>query len=226
MEITQHQKTAVVLGASGLVGGHCLQQLLGHSAYGKVVSLGRRKLGFAHPKLSQEIVDFMRLEDFAPLFEGQDVFSCLGTTMAKAGSKAAFYEVDFTYAYETARLAREAGANQLLLVSSVGADADSLFYYSRVKGELETAVKELGYWGLHIFRPSLLLGERKEKRLAEQLAVRLSRGIAPLMQRTALSPYSPIEAQDVAQAMVRTAQRLEPGAFVYDSGTIYNLAHA
>ncbi|MCB0588438.1 MAG: oxidoreductase, partial [Phaeodactylibacter sp.] len=139
MEISQHHKTALLFGASGLVGNQCLLQLLGHPAYRKVISFGRRKLELEHPRLEQHVINFDNLEKYGSLFKGHDLFSCLGTTMSKAGSREAFFRVDFTYAYESARLAVANGASQLLLVSSVGADPESLFFYTRVKGELESA---------------------------------------------------------------------------------------
>lgn len=224
MEISQHHKTALIFGASGLVGGQCLHQLLQHPSYRKVVSFGRRKLDMEHPQLEQHAIDFNRLEDYAPLLKGHDLFSCLGTTMAKAGSREAFYKVDYTYAYESARLAAENGVNQLLLVSAVGADPDSLFFYSRVKGELEAAVKELPFWSVHIFQPAVLLGNRQDSRLAEQLAGRLSLGLDRLTGGELLGKYRPVEAIKVARAMIHSAQRLEGGLHVYPSHQIHELA--
>lgn len=226
MEIIKHQKTALVLGGSGLVGGFVLQQLLDHPAYKRVISLGRRELKLESEGLEQHVIDFDHLEAWQGLMQAQDVFSCLGTTMAKAGSKAAFYKVDYTYAYESAKLAAEAGANQLMLVSSVGADPDSLFFYTRVKGELSEAVRKLPYWAIHIFEPSVLLGPRKEQRLGEQLAVRLTKNIAPYIRGPRIGKYRPVEAEDVAKAMITAAQGLQPGQMRYDSETIYDMANA
>ncbi len=226
MEIIKHQKTALVLGGSGLVGGFVLQQLLNHPAYKKVISLGRRKLSLRGEGLEQHVIDFDKLYDHQELMQAQDVFSCLGTTMAKAGSKAAFYKVDYTYAFESAKLAAEAGANQLMLVSSLGADPDSLFFYTRVKGELSEAVRKLPYWAIHIFEPSILLGPRKEQRLAEQLAVRLTKNIAPYIRGPRIGKYRPVEAEDVAKAMIAVAQGLQPGQMGYDSATIYEIANS
>ena len=226
MEIIKHQKTALVLGGSGLVGGFVLQQLLDHPAYKRVISLGRRELGLEGEGLEQHVIDFDNLKACQEFMQAQDVFSCLGTTMAKAGSKADFYKVDYTYAYESAKLAAEAGANQLMLVSSVGADPDSLFFYTRVKGELSEAVRKLPYWAIHIFEPSVLLGPRKEQRLGEQLAVRLTKNIAPYIRGPRIGKYRPVEAEDVAKAMITAAQGLQPGQMRYDSETIYDMANA
>lgn len=167
MEIQKDKKTAILLGATGLVGGQLLQQLLEHPAYGRVVVLSRRPLKEVSPRLQVHLVDFDRPADFAHLLKGEDLFCALGTTIKKAGSKEAFYQVDYTYTFEVAQAARKNGTAQLMLVSSVGADPDSLFFYTRVKGELEEALKALDFWALHLFRPSVLMGDRKEFRLGK-----------------------------------------------------------
>lgn len=223
MEIVKHHKTALLVGATGLVGYYCLQQLLAHDAYDKVVVFSRRPLKITHAKIEEHVIDFDRLGKYQHLFKGNDLFSCLGTTMAKAGSKEAFYTVDFVYPYQVALLAIENGVNQLLLVSSVGADPESVFYYSRVKGDLEVAVKKLPFWAIHIFQPSVLLGERNENRWGEQIAGRLARGFDYLTGGM-LTKYKPIEAEVVAQAMVSAAQGLKPGTFVYPSHYLQRLA--
>lgn len=195
-----------------------------HRAYQKVVIFTRRPVGREHPRLEEHLIDFKRLPEYRELIRGNDLFSCLGTTMAKAGSKEAFYEVDFTYAFESARLAAENGVGQILLVSSVGADRDSLFYYSRVKGELEDALKPLPFWAHHIFQPSILLGGRRESRLFESLAGRFSLGFDRLTGGELLGKYRPVEAEIVAKAMLEAAQHLEPGLHVYPSDSIHELA--
>ncbi|HVF87991.1 MAG TPA: hypothetical protein VM866_10390, partial [Pyrinomonadaceae bacterium] len=165
-------RSALLVGATGLVGGHCLNLLLEDAAYQKVVVLGRRMLPVGHRKLEQHIIDFDQLTDYARLIYGQDVFCCLGTTIKKAGSQEAFRRVDFTYPHEVARVAAGNGAEQMLLVSALGADARSRVFYNRVKGETEEAVSKLPFGGVQIFRPSLLLGERQEVRRGEQIAER------------------------------------------------------
>lgn len=207
-----------------MIGGYCLDYLLGASAYGSVVTLTRRKLKMQHPKLDQHIVDFDRLEDYRPLLKANDIFCCLGATRNKAGSKEAFYKVDYSYCYNAARIAAEEGASQFLLVSSVGADADSLFYYFRVKGELEEAVKKLPFWAVHIFQPSVLLGERPENRWGEQLAAFIGKRIDNFTGGM-LSRFRPIEAEVVAKTMVEAAQGLQRGIFTYPSGYLQKLAN-
>ncbi len=211
------------MGGSGLVGGYCLEYLLDHPAYSKVVLLNRTNLQRKHDKLSQYEVDFNQLAKYEAYFEGNDLFLTLGTTMAKAGGREAFYQVDFEYPFEAAKLAHRNGFNQLLLVSSVGASEDSLFFYSRVKGELENAVKELPFWAVHIFQPSVLLGERNENRWGEALAARLGRGFDYLTGGL-LTKYRPVEADVVAKAMVSAAQNFEGGVHVYPSHELQKLA--
>ena|SRR5256885_12892577 len=212
-------RTAVLLGATGLVGGHCLDLLLNDPAYAKVVALGRRRLTTEHPKLDQHVVDFERLPDFAHLLRGDDLFCCLGTTIKKAGSKDSFYKIDFTYTHDAARLAAEQGAEQLLLISALGANANSSVFYNRVKGEVEEAVSQLPFTGVQIFRPSLLLGERAEFRLGERVAEPLMKIFSFLLVGP-LEKYRPVHARAVAAAMLHVAKEHPSGVHFYESDRI------
>ncbi|MBI1226826.1 MAG: NAD-dependent epimerase/dehydratase family protein [Bacteroidetes bacterium] len=223
MEIAKDNKTALVLGASGLIGGYLTQFLLLHPAYENVVIFVRKPLNLKHPKLVQHIVDFDDPASFKHLVKGDDLFCCLGTTMAIAGSKAAFYKVDFTYPFEVAKIALDNRVGQYLLVSSVGADPNSRFFYSRVKGELELALRKLDFWSLHIFQPSVLLGERNENCFGEQLAGRIGK-VFDRLTGGLLTKYRPIEADVVAKAMVSAAQGLKAGVHVYPSHFLQALA--
>lgn len=223
MEIVKSRKTALLVGATGLVGQHCLRYLLSHEAYARVRVLGRRSVRIRDEKLEEHLIDFDRLAEYAAYMACHDVFICLGATMSEAGSKEAFYRVDYTYAFETARLAQQQGANQLLLVSSIGANANAYFFYPRVKGELEEAVAELPYWAIRIFQPSVLIGDRPSSRWGERIASQIARGVDRLTGG-ALSRYRPIEAELVAKAMVQTAQSLSGGLYRYSSDQIPELA--
>lgn len=223
MEIIKDKKTAILIGATGLVGSFCLRELLLHPAYDRVVVLTRRPIKLTHENLVQYQVNFDQPESYKSLVKGHDLYACLGTTMAKAGSREAFYKVDYTYTYQTALMAAQNGVNQILLVSSVGADSDSLFYYSRVKGDVEAAVKQMPFWAVHIFQPSVLLGERNENRWGEQLAGRIAKGIDALTGGL-LTKYKPIEADVVAKAMVNAAQGLKAGIKVYPSHYLQQLS--
>ena len=223
LEITKGKKTAILLGATGLVGSHCLEQLLLHANFRRVVVFTRRPTKRQHERLVEHVIDFDQLPAYRPYFKGEDLFLCLGTTMRKAGNRKAFFTVDYTYPYQAARMAADNGVNQVLSVSSVGADADAFFFYSKVKGLLENALKEMPFWSVHLFRPSVLLGERNEHRWGEQLAGQLGRGIDYLTGGM-LTKYRPIEAEIVAKAMVNAAQRLEEGIFTYPSHYLQQLA--
>ena len=230
MEISKSNKTALLFGATGLIGSYALNFLLQHPAYQKVVAFTRRPLkispleaGGEHPKLIQHLIDFDQPESFRHLVKGDDLFLCLGTTMAKAGSKDAFFKVDFTYAWQAAKMAEDNGVHQLLLVSSVGANAGSLFFYSKVKGQLEEAVQQSKFWSIHIFRPSVLLGERNENRFGEEIAGKIGK-VVDRLTGGLLTKYRPIEAEVVAKAMVSAAQGLAPGVHFYPSHWLQALA--
>ena len=215
-------RTALVVGATGLVGGHLLGVLLENERYAAVTVLARRPTGVVHTKLSEHQVDFDTPGTFAKLAAADDVFCCLGTTIKKAKTRDAFYTVDFTYPMYVARACAAAGARQFLIVTALGADPRSSVFYNRVKGEVEAAVLEIGFSAVHIFRPSLLLGERKEKRIMEAVAGGLARLMAPLMAGP-LEKYRPIEASDVARAMVKTALMDRPTT-VHESHHIRRIA--
>ena len=152
-------ETALIAGATGLVGSHCLRTLLDGGYYERVIALTRRPLDRRHPRLVETIVDFEKLDEI-DLFPAADVFCALGTTMRRAGSQPAFLKVDFEYPRIIAARSAAAGARRFLLVSSVGADSRSNNFYLRVKAELEKAVNALPFESTHIFRPSFLVGER------------------------------------------------------------------
>ncbi len=194
-------KTALVVGATGLIGGHLTRKILDHPSYSKVKVLVRKPLDLEHPKLEPIIVDFDKLD--ASLVVADDVFCCLGTTMKQAGSKEAFYKVDFTYPLEIARAALQNGAKQYLIVTAMGADEKSMFYYNRVKGDIEKALSDLRFPTLLIFRPSLLLGERKESRSGEGLATIIMKTFDFLIP----AKYKAVKGETVAGAMLAMAQK-------------------
>ena len=212
-------RTALLLGASGLIGGHCLELLLRDEAYDQIIALVRKALPKNHPKLIQHEVNFDRLSEHANLLKADDVFCCLGTTIKKAGSQEAFRKVDFTYAHEAAKIAAANGTKQFLLVSSIGADAKSSVFYSRVKGEIEAVISALNFMSVSIFRPSLLLGERTEFRLAERLAEPFAKALSFFLIGS-LRKYRAIEARTVAAAMIAVAKAKTQGVSFYESDRI------
>lgn len=213
-------KTAWIAGASGLVGGFCLQQLLDSPRYSRVVAVARRELPVSHPKLTQSLVDFALLD---PLPGVDDVFCCLGTTIRQAGSREAFRRVDFGYVVSLAEAAAHSGASQFLVVSSIGANPTSGNFYLRVKGEMEQAVCEWPFAAAHLFRPSLLLGPRREVRWGERLGAVFGKVLSPLL-RGKRSVYRPIAAETVARAMLAAAARGGRGRCIYEGSAILSLA--
>ncbi len=209
-------RTALIAGATGLTGGHLLSALLEHSPYGKVHALVRKAALPPHPKLDELIVDFAHLPRLPRV---DDAFCCLGTTIRKAGSQAAFRLVDFDYVVNFAKAARAARARRFLVISAIGADAKSTVFYSRVKGETEAALRKIGFDALHLFQPSLLIGDRRESRVGERVGIAAFSLAAPLMLGP-LRKYRPVDASVVAAAMLKAAQSDVTGVVVHDSAQI------
>jgi uncharacterized protein YbjT (DUF2867 family) len=204
--MSQAQKTALIAGASGLVGNWCLRLLLQSKRYTKVIAVGRQVLPMQHPKLQQLIVDFNRLDNYRHSLIADDIYCCLGTTLKQAGSKENFYLVDFTYVRKLAAITSANFASQFLVVSSLGANPSSPIFYSKVKGQMEEAVKPMPFLAVHIFQPSLLLGPRPQKRFGEQLA----QAVLPRLNflfRGPLKKYRPVRAEMVARAMLQAAMQ-------------------
>ncbi len=211
-------RTALLAGATGLVGALLLDRLLYHPAYDRVVVIARRPLA-PSPKLDVRVVDFERL-GAADLPGGiDDAFVALGTTMRKAGSRDAFRRVDLDHVVAVARSARERGARQLLLVSALGASRRSPVFYNRVKGEAEEAARAIGFPSFHAFRPSILLGERAERRPGERAGIAIVRAVSPVLVGP-LRRYRPTPAGVLADAMIAVALRDDPGAFVHDADEV------
>jgi uncharacterized protein YbjT (DUF2867 family) len=215
-------RAALVLGATGLVGGQCVELLLADAGWDRVTTIGRRPLDRDHPKLVQRVVDLGRMEDEADAFAADDVFCCLGTTIAKAGSREAFMRVDHDYPVAAARLASGRGAKRFLLVSALGADAESRIFYNRAKGEVERDVAALPFDGVALVRPSLLLGDRAEHRGGEAFAQKVMPLLSPVMVGP-LRKYRAIEAIAVARAMVRLAREGFTGVRVVESDELQRL---
>lgn len=225
-------RTALVAGATGLVGGHLVRRLLAADAWSRVVTLGRRPLesrvrpgqALDHPALEQRLADFDHLGalDFPA---SDDAFCCLGTTIKKAGSEEAFRRVDFDYVVDFAQRARAHGASQFVVVSAMGANPASRIFYNRLKGEMEEAVAAIGFEAAQIVRPALLLGERNVRRPKEKAAEWAMKPLMPFL-RGPLRNLRPIEADTVAAAMVAAAQIGAPGVHVYESDSLSRVGSA
>jgi uncharacterized protein YbjT (DUF2867 family) len=206
------QRTALIAGATGLVGSLCLKQLLDDPAYAQVISISRRPASESHPKLVQKVVEFDNLRQLAPI-AANDAFCALGTTNAKAGSREAYRKIDFGYSKAFAEFAL-GGAQQFALVSSVGANARSRTFYLRTKGELEEVVTAMPFHSLHIFQPSFLMGSRTEQRAGEGIGLALAKAFQFAFIGGS-SKYRPIPASMVATAMIAAVKRAEPGRHTY-----------
>lgn len=215
MESTR--RSVMLLGATGLVGREILQLLATEPGVDRITALVRRPMASGNdPKLHVEVVDFDALASRADLFGVDQIFCALGTTIKQAGSQAAFRRVDLEYPLAAARLGVEHGASDFLVVTAVGASASSRVFYNRVKGELEDALRSLPYRSIDIARPSLLLGDRDQHRLGEELGKRLG-WLAP-------GRYRPVSAHAVALALVLAARESRPGLHIIESEEIRRLA--
>lgn len=207
-------KTAAIAGASGLVGSHLLSLLLQNSEYEKVIALVRNPLPLTHPKLEQRVVNF---NDPETLKTGaDDIFSCLGTTIAKAGSQAKFREIDHDYPLNLAKAGKTEGATGFYIVSAAGADSRSSIFYSRVKGELDDTLSGMGFTKLGIFRPSMLLGDRQEFRLGEKIGKALMQCLSFMIP----AKWKAVQAATVANAMLRFALSRDTGTQIIANAAI------
>lgn len=194
--------TAIVIGATGLVGAALTDRLAEAPHIEKIITLTRRPAPHASAKVENRVVDFARLEDYGELFRGRWLFSCLGTTRRQAGSIEAQRQVDLIMQQQAAELGARGGISHYLLVSSSGASAQSSNPYLKMKGELEEVVRALPYERISIFRPSLLLGERNHLRLGEKLGS----WILPLLcTLPGLRRFRPIRGDQVAEKMVQVS---------------------
>lgn len=208
-------RTALLVGATGLIGSFLLKRLIASPAYSRMIAWTRRPLAVNSPKLIVEIADFDHLDERR--IDAEDVYCCLGTTIKQAGSQDAFRRVDFGYPVALARRAARDGVRRLFVVSALGANARSSVFYSRVKGEMEEGVRASGVSQIYFFRPSLLDGPREEPRIGERIGSLVGSLLGPL-----LGKYRPIQADAVAEAMLMVAtQDLKPG--IYESSRLREL---
>lgn len=220
-------KTAIVAGATGLIGSQLVAYLLDDPSYERVLALVRKKLERTHPKLIQVVTHFdENLEhEIKTYLPGSDLFCCLGTTIKKAKSKEQFRKVDLEYPMLLGNQALNFKATYFGIVTAMGADAGSKIFYSQVKGQVEEGLERLRLPSLHIFQPSLLLGERADARLGERIGTVLSVGIAPLLIGS-LRKYKPIHAKTVTKAMQQAAKRGNKGIHRYSYVQIEALVHS
>lgn len=208
-------RTALLAGATGLVGAALLERLLAAPEYTAVTVIGRRAPALANPKLRFVKSTLEDLDALTDPLKADDLFCCLGTTTKAAGGKAGLERVDYHMVLAVARAAQAGGTTRFYGVSSAGASASSPAFYSRVKARMEKAVGEVGFAAVHLFRPSLLIGARSESRPGEALAQTLAPALAPLCIGP-LRKYRPITAGEVADAMLLVARSGAAGIVVHD----------
>jgi uncharacterized protein YbjT (DUF2867 family) len=216
-------KTAVVAGSTGLVGNQLIKILAQSLEYEAVIAVVRKGSSIIYDGVFTIEVDYRKLFEFAEALKADDVYCCLGTTMKKAGSKANFYQVDYTYPLELAKIAERNGSDRFSIITASGANSDSMFYYNRVKGDVEKAIMNLNIPNINIFRPSLLLGERNEKRKGEHIGGIIAKMLNPLLQGK-LRRYRAIQGADVAKTMYLVNQQNQKGKYVYESDKIQELS--
>lgn len=217
-------KKALIVGATGLIGKNLVKELIHSAKYEQIFIFTRRATEFQNETSVTEVsLDFDEIENYASYLTGvDDVFVCLGTTMKKAGSKKQFMKVDYSYPLKLGKLAEEANVERFLIVTAIGSNRDSPFFYSRVKGKLEEALVKLDIPSLHIFRPSLLVGEREEFRLGEKTAEVIGRPLSFLLVGP-FEKYKPIQGKHIAKAMCVIAQEESSGVHLYESDKIRHL---
>ncbi|HBQ60778.1 MAG TPA: NADH-quinone oxidoreductase subunit F [Balneolaceae bacterium] len=213
-------KTAIVIGATGLVGSEVLDLLLEDDRYSKVKVFHRRSTGIKHPKLEEHVIDFGNIAEWKQLVTGDELYSALGTTIKKAGSQEQQYTIDYTYQFEAAKAAAENGVNKYSLVSSAGADHQSRVFYSRLKGELDHDVEDLSFEVITIMRPSILAGERNESRPGESIGMFFMKFVTKI---PGLKKYRPIPGRTVAQGMINSLHKCPPGYHIFELDEIFYL---
>ncbi len=214
-------KTALVIGATGLVGRQLVKLLLQDNRFEKVVVFVRRSTGLQHSKLREHIIHFEDLESWRSLVTGDVLFSTLGTTLKQAGSKGAQFKVDYTYQYNFAKAAAQNGVPKYVLVSSAGSSPDAALFYSRMKGELERDVQKLSFQQISIIRPGLLAGHRTKSRIGERIGFTV---LNILRHFPSLAKYRPIDAQMVAKAMINAFEKQSKNIQTYTLEEVFTLA--
>lgn len=211
---------AVIIGATGATGQELVQQLLDNPDYSQVTVFVRRAVPLQHPKLTVEVIDFDRPQTWQHKVRGDVLFSCLGTTLKAAGSKAAQWKIDYQYQYDVANIARQNGVPRCVLVSSGYANSRSRFFYTRMKGQLEQDITQLGFPQLLIFRPPSLIRPNTD-RAGERWAIRVLNGLNKI---GLLQSMKPMPTAVLASALIQAVKQKPLGTFILESAEIWELA--
>ena len=209
-------KTAIVLGATGLIGKKVTEHLLKNDTYSTVIILVRKPLNINHPRLKQHIFNYDAIDN--TLLKGDDLFCCLGTTIKTAGSKEAFRKVDLDYVVNVAKASKGNGINHFAVISAMGANKNSTVFYNQIKGEMEEAIKAIGFDSTYVIRPSLLLGDRKEFRFGELIGKFFMITLSFLIPKK----YRAIYDVQVAISMIHFMSHTEHGFFIKENDELLN----
>jgi uncharacterized protein YbjT (DUF2867 family) len=195
------QKTAILLGATGLTGGIILDLLLKNDSYNKVILFSRTSVGFTHPKIEEHLIDLLQLEKYSSDFTGDEIFCCIGTTKKKTPDKETYKKIDFGIPVAAAKLAHKNNINTIIIISALGADAKSSVFYNQIKGKMENAVIAQKIKTTYILQPALIGGERAEKRVGEWIFKQVMK-VFNVMLVGNLAKYKSIEPETIAKAML------------------------
>ncbi|ALM49386.1 nucleoside-diphosphate sugar epimerase [Flavobacterium psychrophilum] len=198
------KKSAILLGASGGVGSELLKLLLADDRYETVKLFSRSKSDINHAKIEDHVIDLFELEKYKDVFTADEVYCCIGTTKAKTPDKETYKKIDFGIPATAAKLAKENGISTFLVISAIGADADSSIFYNRIKGEMQDAVLDEGIAKTHILQPSLIVAHRKDNRVMEKIAEGFMWLLNPLLVGNA-AKYKSIKAETIARALIKLA---------------------
>ena len=215
------EKTALVIGATGLVGSTLVKQLLDDKNYNQIVQFVRTPSGINHPKLIEHCIDFADPNSYQDLVKGDVLYSAFGTTLKAAGSKEKQYQIDVTFVENFCKIAKNQGVESWHIVSSIGATPKSTNFYLRMKGQLEEKLAALQPTNLYLLRPSILDGNRKEKRPGEKLGLAAMRILAKI---PFLKKHQPIHAKTVARALRQTAVQPKPGVHILEMDELFTRA--
>lgn len=214
---------ALLFGIDTQIGTYCLELLIAHNAYKKIIVFSNKELELAHEKVTLEVVNFDRIEQWSNRIQGNDLFYCTTSFLQKSNSSIATDTSSIKNIIPIAKAAASNEVNQLILLSSQGADKEALLPSSKLKGQIEDIVKELHFWAIHIFRPTLLVGQLSENRWGEKIASWLEEFLDQ-MTGGLVSRYKPIEADAVAKAMISSAQKFVGGVHIYDIELLRQMA--
>jgi uncharacterized protein YbjT (DUF2867 family) len=213
----------IIVGASGLIGGHLLSILISSDDISEIKLLVRNKIGVVSPKVEEVVINFDEINQYSSIITGDIIYCCIGTTKSKTPDATNYRRIDLEYPLNLAKIGVENGVSQFHVISSLGANSESKNAYLKLKGELEKELKKLNIQSLHIYQPSFLDGNRKENRPLEKIMLPIWKLINPLL----LGPfenYRSIQASDVAKAMINQSKKELKGIFTYPSKQIKELA--